>query len=199
MTDEFLTGGLRNDRYLKALRLPDQFEEDIFAKLRNVGRQIIDQHPDLFEPNPDGDDNYRRSSSHTLAFARTEYPMTGEKAPNSGDTRILNVHLYWVSPAEYDRTDIDGALRAFGYKIKNCPEDVDDRIASKTRSWQPDSEDVSRRIAEQTRDWPLRATENAFGGSTDFYRHVSSAEEIDQTAEVLAAHFAEFGDRYVIS
>lgn len=181
MSDEFLTRGLQNDRYLKAIQLLDQFDDDLVATLRDVGLRMVDQHPDLFEIHPDGNDNVSRSSGSVLAFARTQYPMIGEAVPESIETRRLNVHLYWASPSDYDRTDVDGALRAFGYKIKNSPDGVENRIARQTRG----------------QDWDLSVTENPFGGSMAFYRHVSSAEELERTAETLVEHFRTYGPEYV--
>lgn len=181
MTDEFLTQGLQSDRYLKALRLIDQFEAEIEATLRTVGQQMIAEHPDLFESGIEGSEHTQRDRSAILAHTRINYPMARVPKPGSDDTLRLNVHLYWRNPAKCNRTDVDGALRAFGYKIKGLGQDDDDRVAAATR------------------EWPLETAENPWDSSTVFYSHVSSAEEIEQTAETLIEHFGRFGNGYGVA
>lgn len=49
---------------------------------------------------------------------------------------MLNGGVNWMLPTEYDRTDIDGALRGFGYKIKGADPNTDDNVADATQeSW----------------------------------------------------------------
>lgn len=181
MTDEFLTQGLQSDRYLKAFKLVTQFETEIKAVLRNVGQQMMTEHPDLFEPGTTGSEHKQRGRSSILAHTRVNYPMTRVPKPGSEDLLRLNVHLYWRNPAECGRTDVDGALRAFGYKIKGLSDDDDDRVAT------------------ETRDWPLETSDNPWDSNTVFYRHVSSVDEIEQTAEILVDHFARFGPEYGVT
>jgi hypothetical protein len=183
MTDEFLTQGLQNDRYLKALQLIEQFEDEIEATLRRFGKRMVDEHPGLFPTNPDGDEHANRSPSSVLAHTRINYPMTGPRARDTDQTWKLNVHLYWVDPAQYDRTDVDGALRAFGYKVKYASEDIDRTVAQETR----------------TRDWSLEMSENPFDSNIAYYRHVSSDAGMEETADTLVQHFSEFGDEYTDS
>lgn len=176
MTDEFLTQGLRSDRYVKAIRLINQFEAELEATLRDVGQRMIAEHPNLFESGVTGSEHGQRERSSILAHKRINYPMTRVAKPGSDDFLRLNVHLYWRDPVECNHPDFDGALRAFGYKIKGLSEDDDDRVAA------------------ETRDWPLEMAGNPWDSSTVFYRHVSSANEIEQTAETLVEHFATFGN-----
>jgi hypothetical protein len=178
MTEEFLTGGLQSDRYLKALRLVDQFESEIEAVLSEFGQQMIDQHPELFDSGPDTRVRTNQSPSSALATHRINYSMNGPQAPDSGQQ--LNVHLYWVPPTEYGRTDIDGALRAFGYKIKGADQDVDEGVVEQTRA----------------ADWPLITSSNPFDSNIAFYRHVNSVADISETVETLVDHFSTFGDEY---
>lgn len=180
MTDEFLTKGLQSDRYLKALRLIDQFEDEIEATLLELDQRMIDEHPDLFDQSTDSDVRSRQSPSNGLAFSRLNRSMNGSRAPESDKTQKLNIHLYWMPPREYGRTDVDGALRAFGYKIKYANQDIDDRIAERTRAG----------------DWSLETSGNPYDSSTVFYRHVSSTAEIKETAKNLVRHFSEFGNEY---
>ena len=179
MTDEFLTEGLRDNRYLKAVRLIEQFEDEIEAVLREFGQQLISKHPDLFDS--DGSIRWRtnRSPGSALATHRINYEMTGPRAP-SDDTQKLNVHLYWMPPTEYNRTDVTGPLRACGYKIKGADQTVDRRVAEHTRSG----------------DWSIQMSDNPFDSNTVFYKHVSSLREIRETQSELIEHFDEFGHKY---
>lgn len=180
MTGEFLTEGLRNDRYLKAIRLIEQFDNEMEATLHELGQRMIDEQPDLFGPSVDPDVQFRRNPSSSLAYQRIQYQMHGVQVPHGEEAQNLNVHLYWMAPTEYTRTDIDGALRAFGYKIKNAASTVDDLVAEQTRS----------------SDWPLETSENPFDSNIVFYRHVDSATDIEETANTLVEHFSEFSDEY---
>jgi len=183
MTDEFLTKGLQNDRYLKAIQLIEQFEDEIEATLRRFGQRMVDEHPRLFARDSDGDEMTSRSPSSALAYTRIDYSMSGPRARDMDQTWQLNVHLYWVDPAQYDRTDVDGALRAFGYKVKYGSEDIDRNVVQETRAC----------------DWALEMSENPYGSNIAFYRHVSSAAEMEETADTLVQHLGTFGDEYAAS
>jgi hypothetical protein len=180
MTDEFLTNGLRDDRYLKALRLIEQFEDEIEAILLESDRRMVDEHPDLFDPNAEPGVKTNRSPSTGLAYHRVNHPMTGPRAPDADRIRKLNVHLYWMPPTEYGHTAFDGALRAFGYKIKYADPDTDDGVVERTRGG----------------DWSLETSGNPYDSNAVFYSHVDSAAEIEGTANELVAHFSAFGDEY---
>ncbi len=181
MTDDFLTEGLRKDRYLKALRLSSQFDDEIRSHLQQFDREMVDQQPELFdsEVTPNWNSRTSQTSGGTLAYHRFNHPMTGPAALD-GDEQRLNVHLYWMPPTEYGRTNIDGALRAYGYKIKGGDKSVDTEVVEQTRAG----------------DWSLRMSENPFDSNIAFYKHVSSSADIEETQSELVDHFAEFGDRY---
>lgn len=178
MTDDFLTNGLTNDRYLKALRLTDQFQAEIAAILRQFDQQMVDAQPDLFEPGLNPSVKTSESPGSGLANHRINHRMTGPAAP-SGNQK-LNVHLYWMPPTEYDRTDIDGALRAFGYKIKNAAADKDTCVVEQTR----------------TGDWNVETSDNPYDSNKVFYNHVSSRADIEAAVDRLVEHFATLGDEY---
>lgn len=180
MSDEFLTLGLQEDRYLKAMQLIDQFEKEIEARLRNFDQLMADQQPDLFDPNTSPRFKTNRTSSTALVTHRINHPMEGPSAPEK--KVYLNVHLYWMPPTEYNRTDVDGALRAFGYKIKGADEKIDRDVAEKTRKG----------------DWAIETSGNPYDDNTVFYQHVSSTAEIEDTIEELVNHFSTFGDRFTI-
>jgi hypothetical protein len=180
MTDDFLSMGLQSDRYLKAVRLADQFEDEIRVALQQVGEEMIAENPELFDSPVEGMENVTRSSGSVLAVARIDYPMNRVQSEDNGRNLRLNVHLYWCDPTQYNRADIDGALRAFGYKIKRASKSDDERVAA------------------QTREWALQVAKDPFSSGRVFYRHVSSVDEIEQTGEKLVEHFSEFGSEYGI-
>jgi hypothetical protein len=179
MTGEFLTEGLRKDRYLKSLRLPNQFENEIKAVLKTFDQQLVDQHPELFDPSDDPRWRTNRSPNSGLALHRFNHELDGPQAPDDQRQR-LNVHLYWMPPAEYARTDIDGAVRAFGYKIKGAEETTDQHVVERTRNG----------------DWSIRTSENPYDSNVAFYNHVSSRADIEEVQAELVEHFEEFGAEY---
>lgn len=183
MTDEFLTKGLESDRYLKALRLPDQFEDEISAVLSEFGQRMIAEHPGLIDKSSDPSERTNRSSGSALATHRINYSMRDVLTSDPDSSPKLNVHLYWMPPTEYRRTDIDGALRAFGYKIKYADTDVDERVAERT----------------QDENWSLETSSNPFDPNTVFYRHVSSKADIENAIDTLVEHFSRFGNEYAAS
>lgn len=182
MSNEFLTRGLESDRYLKAHQLIDQFEDEIEAILCEFGERMVAQQDELFDRPVSPSVRTKMGSSPALAYHRVNYSLDGPRAPTTEQTRRLNVHLYWMTPTEYGRTDIDGALRAFGYKIKNADPEIDDHIVEQTRK----------------NDWPIETSGNPFDPNTVFYRHVNSAADIEETADVLVDHFSEFGGEYAV-
>lgn len=116
MTDEFLTEGLRDDRYLKAVRLMNQFEDEIEARLLQLDQRLVDAQPGLFESDVEPDTRTNRSPGNGLTLHRVNHSMTGPQVSGDGKTQKLNVHLYWMPPTEYNRTDVDGALRDSGIR-----------------------------------------------------------------------------------
>ena len=180
MPGEFLTKGLESDRYMKARQLIGQFDKEIEVELRGIGEEMVAQNRELFDESVTGSKSIS-TSSNTFPFARVDYPMTKIQSRENDTGLILNVHLYWDDPRNYNRNDIDGALRALGYKIKNVDPTDEQRIVS------------------ETRDWAIQTAENRFGGETAFYKHVSSVEEIRQTGEKLVDHFSAFGAEYGVS
>ncbi|WP_416838721.1 hypothetical protein [Haloferax sp. DFSO52] len=182
MTDEFLTMGLEGDRYVKALQLVTQFESEIEARLCECGQRMVEKHPELFDSDIDPNVTSQESQA-ALAFHRVNYPMEGPLAPTEGNRNLLNVHLYWMPPKKYGRTDIDGTVRAFGYKIKHADTGIDTRVVEQT----------------QANDWDVEVSRNPYDKNMVFYRHVSSAAEIEAAADTLVKHFAAFGGEYAVS
>jgi len=178
MPEEFLTNGLQNDRYLKALRLAEQFQNEIGAILQQFDEAMVDVQPDLFDPSLDPSVKKSRNPGSGLANHRIKHQLTGSKAPDGNQK--LNVHLYWMPPAEYGRTDINGALRAFGYKIEGADTAIDTQVVQQTRAG----------------DWDIDIADNPYDSNKVFYNHVCSRAEIEDTMARLVDHFDTFGDEY---
>lgn len=106
--------------------------------------------------------------------------MDGPRSLNP-DQR-LNVHLYWMPPSEYNRTDIEGALRGFGYNIKGADTEIDDRVVERTRA----------------EEWPVNTSKNPYDSNVVFYNHVSSMAEMKDAMGTLVDHFSTFGDEYAV-
>lgn len=140
---------------------------------------MVDVQPELFDSSDDPLSKVRKLIGNPFAYNRVRGPMTGPEAP-AGENLQLDVHLYWLAPEEYGRTDVDGALHSLGYRVKNR------------------DEEISRHVARQTRtgDWAVCASENPWGGEDDFHTHVGSPTDIDDATDRLVEHFAEFGDDF---
>lgn len=180
MTEDFLTMGLREDRYLKAIELLEQFDEEIKVTLRDVGQRMVECQSDLFIEGVEGKVRVGRKPSSSRSWARMDYEMDRDRTPD-GQQQRLNVHLYWVPPTDYGRRDVDGALRAFGYKIKGASTETD--------------AEVVRAMGD---DWALKTGPDPFSDNTVFYRHVSLTAEIEETAQAMINHFETFGDHYIV-
>lgn len=98
MTDETIRGGLENDRYLKALKLVDQFETSVLDALEGAGREMLSRNGfDLdrtFDRTAFGEDY-----SATLATIRVECKLYRDGDPDTPPK--LNIALEW--------TDSDGS------------------------------------------------------------------------------------------
>lgn len=176
MNEEFLSKGLGKNRYLKAKQLIEEFDRQVDLLLRSTGERIVEECDEMFS-NPSPSER-SGSSSSTFAYKRFEYTMSEVTTPE-GDTPRLNVHLYWVHPSEYNRPDIDGVVRAFGYKVK-------------------DSGGVDDFVAEQTNlgDWTLNVAQDVFGSRHVFYRHLGSGSDAIDIQDELVHHFTEFADQW---
>lgn len=121
MTGDFLTQGFKADRYLKAIRLITQFENEIEAILRQFDQQMVDAQPGLFDSSTDPNWRNSWSSSSALATHRINHEMEGPQAPDD-QRQTLNVHLYWMLPTKYNRTDINGEseLEAVIQELEKC-------------------------------------------------------------------------------
>lgn len=68
MTEDFLTKGLQNDRYMKARQLVEQFRETIEVELREIGQEMVARNPELFIDDVEGNES-SQTRSHTYRTA----------------------------------------------------------------------------------------------------------------------------------
>jgi hypothetical protein len=122
MNEDFITDGLDGDRYLKATKLVHRFQTELTAAINDVSRSVIDDHPDLFDPDVSLDEKVLAAdASQTLATIRTEFAMNFET--DDGDTPKLNVAVEWVEPEQQGEGDaFDGSLCYAMYKIQHGSE-----------------------------------------------------------------------------
>lgn len=180
MTNEFLSKGLKKGRYMKARELIKQFDEEIVVELREIGNKMVNQNLGSFDHPVEGNKSVS-NISNTFPYARVDYPMSRVQSRENNTQLKLNVHLYWVDPRDYNRSDVDGVLRSLGYKIKNV------------------SKDDEQRVQRKTRESSVQTAENRFGSKIAFYNHVSSAVEFEETGEKLVEHFSNFVEEYGVS
>jgi hypothetical protein len=184
MTNDFLTQGLENDRYLKAVQLIERFESELRNELERAGREIVTANPELFID--DGDPNWikKRSHSSVIAHQRVDYTMslvnsTDEDASNL----VLNLGFRWVEPGSFGR-DGEGTLSIASYRIKNGPDDAYRDVMEATR----------------TGEWGVSIGDDPFGSyPATFYVPVETAADIRESYDTLAAHFAEFAATFGVS
>jgi hypothetical protein len=183
MNEEFITNGIKNDRFLKALTLVDQFESEMVREIRNVAEATAEQAPALFvdDPTPQKSVNLRRNSP-PLGNMRMDTKMSRVNA--SGERLTWNLAIEWAQPAIHGHDEPrDQALCVVLYKIKDCPTEDYQRVKRATRQ-------ESRWDAIQfdddvwNSDWGI------------FYIPVTSGPEIKDGFQTLQEHFLEFGEQF---
>lgn len=182
MTDEFITTGIENDRYLKAVRLYKQFEEEVYQKLHNATKNAIEAKPEWFPAEPEHDQNLTRQRTEPLGHIRVDTEMA--KANAAGEPLIFHVCLEWTKPGvrrHAERTD--GNLCIVFYKIKHLQREVYEDIRKETKA-----DDGRGAIHFDDDLW------NSNLGI--FYIPVEGGPEITAAFETLIDHFIEFGDAY---
>ena len=186
MNEEFITKGIENDRYLKAVRLAEQFEEEMFTTLENVLKEIIKTEPTWFfdehDYNFDFDRNKTRSRTEPLGHIRVDHYM--ERVNETGDKLRLQFCIEWTQPEVHLHDEhTDGALCIVFYKIKDLDRAEYEKVRQQTR--QADRWDAIQFDDDVwSSDYGL------------FYIPVDTGPAIKEAFETLSDHFLEFGDEY---
>ena len=176
MEEEFLTKGLEKDRYLKAVKLSEEFEKEVYRTIRDVFDELVEEEKDLFaeDVSPDKRNNPAGGYS-TLATLRIDYRLALKEkdSPN----KALNVGLEIVDEGkQYQDMDSDGSLSYVYYKIKN------------------DDEQNFMKVKSQTEDPNINFGEDMWNNAPGiFYILVKEGEDLKDGLRRLRDHFSKFG------
>ncbi|WEL18895.1 hypothetical protein SVXHr_2752 [Halorhabdus sp. SVX81] len=182
MNEEFISKGIQNDRYLKAVRLYKEFEEEMFTVLKNVSKDVIEAKPAWFPDDLDQAKNQTRRRTEPLGHIRLDTKIARVNA--SGDQLKFHVCIEWTQP-EVHRHDehSDGSLCIIFYKIKNLDRAEYDQIRQQTK--QDDKWDA------------IQFDDDLWNDDLGlFYIPVDSGSAVKEGFEILKEHFIEFGDEY---
>lgn len=180
MNETFITEAIRNDRYLKAVRLTEQFEEEIARELRNFLEETIEQRPELFVD--DASPSKRQSSIRTEPLAHTRMQANMNRVNNDGDRLRFYISIEWTQP-EIHGQENDGALCLVLYKIKNVARSDYERVKQQTQS-----ESQWDEIQYSDDVW-----KSNYG---IFYIPVTSGHEVKEGLQTLRQHFLSFAEEY---
>lgn len=180
MNDEFITEAIRNDRYLKAARLTEQFEDEIARELRNFLEETIEQRPEIFVD--DATPSMRRTRVRTEPLAHTRVQADMKRVNDDGDHLRFYIAIQWTQP-ELHGEKADGALCLVLYKIKNDTREEYTRVKQQTKA-EPNWDD----IRYSTDAWN--------NGRGIFYLPVTEAHDIKEGLQTLRQHFFAFHDAF---
>ena len=176
MTDESIRGGLENDRYLKALKLVDQFETSVFDALEGAAREMLSQNGFDLETTFDracfGED-----SSATLATIRTECKLYRDGNPDKQPK--LNVALEWI---ESDEHDGETPFCYVQYKLQHGSQDAYHKVREATEA------DPSWSAIKFGEDQWYSASKHAPG---TILIPLEDGAELKEHLEQLVDHFSE--------
>lgn len=180
MNEQFITEGIKNDRYLKAARLTEQFEQQIERELRNFLNETIEQRPDIFVD--DASPSKRKTSVRTepLAHVRMQADMNCVDA--DGNNLKFYISIEWTQP-EIHGEESDGALCLVLYKIKNDTRADYDRVKQQTKA-DPEWDEI--RYSNDV--W--------YTDRGIFYIPVTDAHDVKRGLQTLRQHFFSFHDEF---
>lgn len=184
MNDDFVTDGIKQDRYLKATRLADRFETEIRRELTRAGDSIVADNPTLFRDGAKANWNNHQTPSRLLAFARVDYVMDRITSPEDPEHLKFNLGLRWVEPDKYGWPNIDGALCMVSYKIKNMNKTEYEHVKTHTKEG----------------DWQLHFAENVYSNAPGvIYYPVTDADSLTKGLETIGDHFGTYGSEYGVT
>lgn len=179
MNDGFVTRAIEDDRCLKAHRLLDRFETELDAFLTQMGRDMIEQSPDLFADDPNSNIKAKWDTSTVIANVRDNLKMARVDPDDQSTTMKLNISVRWVDPMDWGHDNVSGALCAVCYKINNGTE--------------ADYREVKEDTANA--EWDLQFAADQYNNAPGImYVPVESAGDLAAGRDTLQEHFAQFGD-----
>lgn len=132
MSEDVIADGLEAHRYLKAVKLVDQFETDVQELIGETLNTCVDENDDLFDEDVEPDaGEFKERYSSTLATIRTEYEM--KPRDDDGNNLRLNIGLEWVDPAKQGKGDsVEGPLCYVLYKVQHGAADSYEEVRTTT-------------------------------------------------------------------
>jgi hypothetical protein len=181
MNRDFVTGAIENDRYPKAKRLVDRFQDEIIRELENTCRDVIATAPELFPEDPEFDENIFSNDSETL---RVEVPLARELRTDDGTEQLeFYIAVEWTEPEDRNEPYADGsALCVAHYKIRENDPKGYQRV---------------KELTEADGSWNIRFAPDPHNEDRGvYYIPVTSGEELAAALSELADHFAEYGHEF---
>ena len=183
MNDEFVTNAIEKDRYLKAMRLVDQFESEIMRELKNTCKAIIEDNDDLF-PDDVSLDTYKFDNSDSLRTIRVKCPLNRVESHDEGsDTVTFYLAIEWTEPEDRgEDTPTGSALCVAHYKLLPTPRDDYESVKAQT---------------EDAGDWSIRFGDDVQNSDRSvYYIPITDAAEMDDALSELRDHVSTYGHEY---
>ena len=133
MSEDVIAQGLHADRYVKAVRLAEEFETAVFATISDV-LDVVTAGPAaaVFDQQQTYSEGRFRTPGPTCGTLRLEAATT-EINPD-GNRLMLNMGLEWVTPeAQGLQNWPDPLLRYAYYKIRHAPAELFETVAIETQ------------------------------------------------------------------
>jgi len=188
MSNDTLTDGLTNDRYVKAVRLVDDFEDEVYEAIKETLKSIMaGDVARLFENDLGYDKGHNPTPGPTYGTLRFEGTMI--QTNSDGNNLKLNIGLEWVEPETQGLDEWPEPLLCYVYyKIKYAPTEPFQAIAAATR--ESDEWDVIR-VGDELWDSGQRV------GPGIFYVPVADGDDIDEGLSILGDHCTTFVQKMI--
>lgn len=177
MSDETIRGGLEDDRYLKALKLVDQFDTSVLDALEGAGREMLSRNGFDLDTSFDRE-CFGEEYSATLATIRAECKLHRDGDPDRPPK--LNLALEWVDSGDGE-VGSEAPLCYVQYKIQHGSQDAYRHVREATEA------DDSWSEIEFGEDQWYHASKHAPG---TIYIPVDNEAELDPHLGVLIDHFS---------
>jgi len=181
MSEDFLTKGIENDRYLKAVKLINQFEDIVPKEIRKIFDDFV-KESNLFIGNgsPDRRPNPTKYSG-TLATHRIDYTMSQVEINKENPENLkLSVGLEFVKPAKQDEDVTSGETLSYVYyKVKDSTVENYEKVCGLTKNSD------------------IRFGEGMWNNAPGiFYIPIENREDFRNGLKILREHFSKFGDEF---
>jgi hypothetical protein len=182
MNEKFVTNAIQKDRYLKAMRLVDQFESEIQRELRNTCRSIIEDNDDLFPDEASVDTKAYDIKASTTIRARVSLNRF-ESHDEDSDVLTLYLSIEWTEAEDRrEHTPKDSALCVAHYKLIPSPREDYESIKAQTKN---------------SDDWNIRFGDDVHDSNRGVcYIPITDATEMDDALSELRNHFSTYGHEY---